>query len=182
MFSSWRAARQRRRLGIGAHAAAVTRGQMGEEGLTRAERVALRQTTHWGEWPDRRSPARDAAAARGETAQEVEVPLDPVTIPEFLSARVDEDEARIIAARWAAPTYLADCAAKRLIIKLHALQAGFVEGEWSCAICGWVCSEDGSENGRAGVMGCETLRALTLRYVDHRSYRKEWALEVEVRT
>jgi hypothetical protein len=72
---------------------------------------------------------------------------------------------------------LAECAAKRRIVELHAatmvgqwmnpLDApAYLEEEWSCDVCGWFPT--GS--------GCDTLRALATIYADHPDFDPTWSL------
>lgn len=89
-----------------------------------------------------------------------------LTLTEFLTARLDEDEA---AARcgwdehgpW--PTearVLAEVEAKRRLVELHAPNGR------EC----WWCGGD-----QGGTYPCENLRILALPYASHADYRAEWA-------
>jgi hypothetical protein len=75
-----------------------------------------------------------------------------VNLTEFLLARIAEDAAR--AEDLESRRSLADCEAKRRIVRMHQPPT----------ICGWDCRD-----GR-----CPTLRALALPYADHPDYREEW--------
>jgi hypothetical protein len=71
-----------------------------------------------------------------------------------------EDEAAHIA-RWDPARVLAECEAKRRIVKLHEI-------DWrDDRICG-LCERNYS-------FPCPTVRALTLPYADHPDFQQEWA-------
>ena len=122
------------------------------------------------------------------------------TLADFLLARIAEDEAaaREIPAgtwedatqaswrydhvfRWSPERVLADCAAKRAIVEMHALMDGGdpdsfpYESEdgrtvWpGCVIC------DGDSTPRR--LGCDTVRHLAAPYADHPDYDPTWKVE-----
>ena len=111
------------------------------------------------------------------------------TLADFLLARIAEDEAvarRIAAVGSCEPAYhparvLAECAAKRAIVEMHALMDGGdpdsfpYESEdgrtvWpGCVIC------DGDSTPRR--LGCDTVRHLAAPYADHPDYDPTWKVE-----
>lgn len=93
-----------------------------------------------------------------------------MTITEFLLARITEDEDA--AREWYGTGtvanrrddfWLAECAAKRRIVKIHADPRAdvVVDGVVLVTVC--LQAED-----------CPTLRALVMVYADHPDYREEW--------
>ncbi len=90
-----------------------------------------------------------------------------ITLVDFLTQRIGEDEAAVARA---ATRVLTECAAKRRIVELHYQDV--VPGKFDLAedrTCdrGWgdvAYTED-----------CTTLRALAAVYRDHPDYRQEWA-------
>jgi hypothetical protein len=87
------------------------------------------------------------------------------SIPEFLDARIAEDEegARIHPREWWSTRLEAECEAKRQIVAEHP-HLMFMVTDPKPAACD-----------RCQVRGwCRTLRLLALPYVDHPDYRQEW--------
>lgn len=115
-------------------------------------------------------------------------------ITEFLEARITEDEVRATLREWhaldcevipndAGYTYpcdcgvperiLAECAAKRAIIKEHELDLHM--SEQYCDTCAewWKCEL--GEGPPPVKYPCPTIKALTSVYKDHSDFRQEWA-------
>lgn len=105
-----------------------------------------------------------------------------MTLTEFLEARIDEDEARASSgwsrlgdSRWETNNYgqdfltpsavLAECAAKRAIVKAHPIDV------WS-----GVRGEEVTECRTCQGDPCDTLQALAAIYNKHPEYDGEWAL------
>lgn len=110
-----------------------------------------------------------------------------MTITEFLEDRITEDEdtagsgwSRLGDSRWETNNYgqchltpaavLAECAAKRAIIKVAGDIHDRITGEWGG---GERWSDDGWQ---AGNEGTEIVCALASVYRDHPDYQKEWSL------
>ena len=108
-----------------------------------------------------------------------------LTLPEFLTARLDEDEAVARSARWHAVDYnsseneahgqrwdparvLAEVEAKRRIVALHE--------PYSHGDLGDLCLECAGGAGEGADWPCRTLRILASVYASHKDYRDEWAL------
>lgn len=105
---------------------------------------------------------------------------DPMTIDEFLLARVAEDEAgardvlnRVSpgtaplanSVRFYASRVLAECAVKRRIVDLHkALGFDDAPGRFYCD----------HDQRTAGVYPCATVRVVAAVYADHRDYDESW--------
>ncbi|QDG65805.1 hypothetical protein NIBR502772_05890 [Pseudarthrobacter sp. NIBRBAC000502772] len=112
-----------------------------------------------------------------------------MTITEFLEARIEEDEmragsgwARLGDTRWETDNYgrdtltpsavLAECAAKRAILKEHEIDLHMSQPY--CDTCAeWWASELG-EGPPPVKFPCPTIRALAAVYKDHPDYQKEW--------
>jgi hypothetical protein len=109
-----------------------------------------------------------------------------MTITEFLEARIGEDESRAwseIGAEYfadgawpeeCAQRILAECAAKRAIVGLHApvKDCGWKSGAANDYL--W-CSSCGSIDDSPEAYPCDTLKALAAIYADHFEYQQEWA-------
>jgi len=104
-----------------------------------------------------------------------------MTITEFLEARIAEDEieARVCLAspehttrRWV--RMLAECKAKRVILKEHELDLHMSESYCDTCAEWWKCEL--GEGPPPVKYPCPTVRALAAVYKDHPDYRQEWAL------
>jgi hypothetical protein len=113
--------------------------------------------------------------------------VGPMTLTEFLLARIAEDEAAAREPRWLAFEHgvdsygqevfakrvLAECESKRRIVRVHGPRDG------ECDVCNrgwWDEDDDGTERyaSMPEAYPCLTLRALALPYADHPDYRDEW--------
>lgn len=88
----------------------------------------------------------------------------PLTIPEFLTTRLDDlqrtaESATVGGYQVAATMYLADIAAKRMILNLHS---GDNDEQCQSWAGNWIHEP------------CATLKALASAYSDHPDYREEW--------
>ena len=105
-----------------------------------------------------------------------------MTLVEFLTARLDEDEAAATrhlddasGAGWGdyPARVLREVAAKRAILAEHSPTSYPYDdevGDESCTGCGL----GGDEEYRETINTCPTLRALASVYSDHPDYREEW--------
>lgn len=88
-----------------------------------------------------------------------------MTLTEFLLARIDEDEDRANeAGDFQGPRLLAEVAAKRRIVELHAQDRDR----------GWCLEGCGMRSGWTGYP-CDTLKTMAAVYADHDDYRSGWA-------
>lgn len=81
-------------------------------------------------------------------------------IAEWLLARIADDRAAALAVRWDPARVLAECEAKKAIIKKAA---------------GWIAADAGMPHQTAlRLAGQDILELLALPYADRPGYRKEW--------
>lgn len=103
-----------------------------------------------------------------------------ITLPsiiEFLEARIAEDEKR--AAYYGPLTLgmrrlLAECAAKRSIIKQHEIDLSIREPHCDTCAEWWNCVL--GEGPPMVKYPCPTIKALAAVYKDHPDYQKEWVV------
>lgn len=95
------------------------------------------------------------------------------SIGAFLLARIAEDEAaakaedRTFIVRFQPGRLLAECAAKRQIVRFHTDEESTLGPDPSCS--------DPDHEPPLYPEGCHTLRALAAIYADHPDYRRDWA-------
>lgn len=104
-----------------------------------------------------------------------------MTITEFLTARLDEDETRISRPETrSGARAVGEVKAKRAILALHQTETTYCESrdddfrpikipEVQCFVCGWASDVEGS--------ACETLRLLAAVYRTHADYDPAWSAD-----
>lgn len=97
------------------------------------------------------------------------------TLTEFLLARIAEDEEYV---RGIAPArVLAEFAAHRRIVELHAVSESVETSGWTKGVPYFRCAACDDVDGGCEVAGCNTLRALAAVYADHPQFRQDWRRE-----
>ena len=98
----------------------------------------------------------------------------PMTITEFLEARIIEDMEQAMAAlvmydpgSYGPTRVLAECATKQFIVTMHQTYAQAASERKGIAALGAECGRDVTE---------DVLKALARVYGSHPDYRQEWAL------